>query len=337
MLTLYTSHNELNNRIVRNIIALCKTTSDVSKADYLLLPFGYENALESELFWTSKFGLNREIVLQNAQIAEDYDQLSVNTGKALVVFYYSDSTHDLLLRNAIVFRVSGRKSLNGQRVYGMPAFLDFLPGNESITIRSKQTKPRVSFRGQAAPRKLSYRTIIRYEAYRLTRRLGLNLNIRLYWLPAYLLRRQALMMLEKQSNLIDVDVKIIANPGDQDYANRSNYIQSIQDHDYILCVAGWGNFSYRFYETMRDARIPVFINTDCLMPCEDKIDYKSLLVWVEEMEVNKLVDRIIGFHNRLSTEEFQQRQWQMREVYLRYFTYEGFAQYVIGKLLAIAN
>ena len=44
------------------------------------------------------------------------------------------------------------------------------------------------------------------------------------------------------------------------------YYNNILESDYVLCVRGAGNFSVRLYETLMMGKIPVFVNTDCLLP-----------------------------------------------------------------------
>ena len=84
----------------------------------------------------------------------------------------------------------------------------------------------------------------------------------------------------------------------------------------MLCARGRGNFSYRLYETLCSGRIPVFIDTDCVLPFEDVIDWRSLCVWVPEAEVDQVAERVADFHARLSPVELPELQVAVRQALL---------------------
>jgi hypothetical protein len=93
------------------------------------------------------------------------------------------------------------------------------------------------------------------------------------------------------------------------------YYNNILNSDYILCVRGAGNFSVRFYETLMMGKIPIFVNTDCLIPFEDKIKWKKHVVWVEWHERHKIVQKVIDFHQALSPNEFVNLQLENRQLW----------------------
>ena len=88
---------------------------------------------------------------------------------------------------------------------------------------------------------------------------------------------------------------------------RNEFIQNIEENDYILCARGGGNFSFRFYETLCSGRIPLFINTDCVLPFENKIDWKKYVVWVEEEDIGHIDAILRSFHECLDDREYQLR------------------------------
>jgi hypothetical protein len=96
-----------------------------------------------------------------------------------------------------------------------------------------------------------------------------------------------------------------------------------------LAVAGHGNYSYRLYEIMREGRIPVFVNTDCSMPCTEKVDWKKLVLWVEENEVKFIAEKIADFHQSIEPYDFVVWQESIRKAYFAYFTVNGFSDYII--------
>ena len=74
-----------------------------------------------------------------------------------------------------------------------------------------------------------------------------------------------------------------------------------------MCQRG-GNFSYRFYETLSCGRIPVFVDTDCVLPADDLVDWQKICVWVDESELDEISDRVAGFHSALSPSDFTEMQ-----------------------------
>lgn len=93
------------------------------------------------------------------------------------------------------------------------------------------------------------------------------------------------------------------------------YYNNIKNSDYILCVRGGGNFSVRLYETLMMGRIPIFVNTDCLLPFEDQIDWKQHVVWVEWKDRKNIADAVFRFHNNLSEQDFINLQFANRKLW----------------------
>ena len=93
------------------------------------------------------------------------------------------------------------------------------------------------------------------------------------------------------------------------------FYRNMMDSDYIICVRGGGNFSVRFYETLAMARIPVFVNTDCLLPLEDKVDWKKHLVWIESNSIKSVEEHITDFHNSHTPASFKALQMANRRLW----------------------
>jgi hypothetical protein len=73
----------------------------------------------------------------------------------------------------------------------------------------------------------------------------------------------------------------------------------------------------RFYETLAMGRIPVFVNTDCLLPLEDEIDWKKNCVWVEFEGRKQIAKKIIAFHKSHTKESLFQLMQENREIWER--------------------
>ncbi len=110
----------------------------------------------------------------------------------------------------------------------------------------------------------------------------------------------------------------------QDRAQTTlEYYNNILNSDYILCLRGGGNFSVRFYETLLMGKIPIFVNTDCLLPFEDKINWKEHVVWVEWTERHEIIKKVINFHQALSPDEFVNLQFRNRQLWKERLSIEG--------------
>lgn len=106
------------------------------------------------------------------------------------------------------------------------------------------------------------------------------------------------------------------------------YYENMLASDYILCVRGGGNFSVRLYETLMMGRIPVFVNTDCLLPMAEWVNWQDHVVWVEWSERHRLAERILEFHRQLSPDQFLELQIRNRKFWLEKLTLRGVFEYL---------
>lgn len=93
------------------------------------------------------------------------------------------------------------------------------------------------------------------------------------------------------------------------------YYNNIANSDYIVCVRGAGNFSVRFYETLMMGKIPIFVNTDCLLPFDEQISWKQHVVWIEWKDRKKCAQIVSDFHQSISPDDFVQLQLNNRNLW----------------------
>ena len=105
---------------------------------------------------------------------------------------------------------------------------------------------------------------------------------------------------------------------------RREYVDNMVASDYVVCVRGAGNFSYRLYETLSCGRIPVFVDTDCVLPYEFLVDWRDYMVWIDERDVARAGEHVREFHERLSESEFRELQQAVRRLWEAYLAPEGF-------------
>lgn len=117
------------------------------------------------------------------------------------------------------------------------------------------------------------------------------------------------------------------NPQHSLAAPRKAFLENLFACPYGLALRGKGNHSVRFYEILAAGRIPAFINTDCVLPFEEEIDWKRLFPWIEHDDIPSIGDRILEFHNSIESEEFKVRQaalrslWESRLTAVPYFSH----------------
>jgi hypothetical protein len=118
---------------------------------------------------------------------------------------------------------------------------------------------------------------------------------------------------------------------------RAQFLENLLGNDYTLCIRGAGNFSYRFYETLAAGRIPLFINTRCVLPLEDEIDWRTHCVWVEESELPRAGEILRQFHERITPEQFLDLQRRNRQLWQEKLSALGFYRHFLRGLIPSAG
>jgi hypothetical protein len=257
-------------------------------------------------------------------------------GKPLAVFFWTDSNERVPL-DAVVFRTSVERSRRLPTEFVQPVWSeDFLERylDGRIAVRRRRPRPRVGFCGKLSdpvtrPRSLGGRAR-RFAGDR--RRAALR---RLGRLPdGHRARTRAVRALARDARIdanfvVRDDFWAGAIPGgvpDAAALNRvrREYVRNMVESDYVLCARGDGNFSYRLYETLSCGRIPVFVDTDCVLPLESAIRWRDHCVWVDERELDRIGEIVSEFHERLSDDEFEDLQRACRRLWETHLSPEGF-------------
>jgi hypothetical protein len=281
--------------------------------------------------WESTIGSPERLARARA-----FGQLARDAGKPTVVFFWSDRDDPVSLE-AVVFRTSLYRSRRRQNEFAQPAWSeDFLArylGGE-FRVRPKLTVPTVGFCGFAppdppAPRGLRGR--VRRSAGDRKRALQRRFHM---LSPGHEPRRQALRALATSAGLhtnfiVRGEFMGGAIPhGQPDVRElrrvRQEYVANMVASDYVLCVRGAGNFSYRLYETLSCGRIPVFVDTDCVLPLDFAVDWREYCVWIDQTEIGQIGDRVAEFHEGLSDTDFADLQRECRRFWETHISPEGF-------------
>lgn len=268
----------------------------------------------------------------------------VNEMKSLNKKVYSFTTGDFgvkipELTNLIVLRQSGDRSKLPNHHIGMPSFIvDPLKKQfktEEVYYNETSIKPSIGFCGQTNSSvqntlKEIFRTNFRNLKYyfRLSKELPQKTQ------STSKLRSKVLEAI-KESNLLEDNFiernKYRAGASTSQLREKTTqeFYNNIKETDYTVCVRGAGNFSVRFYETLAMGRIPIFINTDCILPLADKIDWKKHVVWLEENEISKIEEKVIEFHQQFTFKEIKDIQKSNRKLWEEQLTLGGFFKQIL--------
>jgi len=295
--------------------------SDPSNADYILIPHNF-----------SAVAHRKGYIKQQSLLAHKY-------AKKLIIFWHGDSDASIHIPNAIVFRTSQYGYTQNVNEVMMPAYAEDLSYGE-IQVRAKHSgKPIIGFCGWADYKNTKNRlgTLIKnsvINALRLCGNQKIGAKRKGIWF-----RMQAIKILQKsdvvQPHFIirssySGHIKTIKTDVEQ---TRKDYVHNMMDSDYALIVKGDGNYSYRFYEALSLGRIPVLLDTDCILPLEDRIDYDSFVLRVDYKNMAHL-DAIIAQHYRsLSNKDFQNMQKMARDAYQQYLSVQSYFRFITEHIL----
>ena len=108
---------------------------------------------------------------------------------------------------------------------------------------------------------------------------------------------------------------------------KKNFHEILQRNIFSFCPRGRGNYSIRFYETLREGRIPVMVDTDQVLPCEDIIDWDDTIIFAKTTD--EAIEKMHDWVENRDLIEVQKRCREVWETYLHFPTYlELFPRYV---------
>jgi hypothetical protein len=309
-----------------------ETVETLTSADVCVLPFVWD------------------YYLRNGGVAEarKLGEVAKAAGKDIIVWNGGDREGIVPITNAIQFNHGPNCSLARvpRKAFAFPQFKPdwmqtYCDGN--ARLRPWQPKPVVGFCGWAAWSRLKLLTRMGVSVWRTCQhRLGWSDYVPGPLRSPLLLRGDVLRSLSQddriESNFILRDEYrggIKGGAIDETFSPaRLEFINNILDTDYTVCVRGIGNFSARFYETLCLGRIPIFVNTDCILPYDFTLNWRDYCVWVEEDQLGQLPEFLLEFHQRHSGDAFIELQKACRTVWAERLCSEGFYKHFREHLLA---
>lgn len=264
------------------------------------------------------------------------------------VLSYISGDEGVTVRSAFddvfVVRPSGQLSRRRPRQFAQPVFFDDplkrYPAQASgLVTAAVSARPTVGFCGQASVSAARAATdIVRTACRNLLYRIGLRREEPQPLFSSALLRARAMKVLA-ESPL--VETRFIpraqyrggaASPEAREATTREFY-QNIAQSDYTLCVRGGGNFSKRFYETLAMGRIPVMIDTDCLLPFEPELDWAKFIVRVPRQRLHSLPKAVADHFAGLGNSALVELKSACRRLWEEELTFGGFHRHLIRIIL----
>ena len=107
-----------------------------------------------------------------------------------------------------------------------------------------------------------------------------------------------------------------------------DFDDNLRSAAYALCVRGTGNFSARFYEALSFGRIPLFVDTECVLPFEDEIDWRQRCVWVDQPEIGRIGDVLVAAHEAGDPDGLRSAD-SLRRLWEEWLTQDGFFRHFV--------
>lgn len=290
---------------------------NIADADYVLMPYHYDRLKQA----------NPERL---AMIVED----ARKAGKPLLIDGAGDLEFPIPVPNSVLMRVSRYQYDVAENEITVPFPTEDLLvryKGGTFTQRNKSEIPSVGFTGWAAQSgKAKLKTFLK----------ELPVTLRALIDPkrgaehkGILFRARALKALDASGR---VEARFTSRSTYSGHVNtmsgpatdiRTQFVDALEDCDYALCVRGDANASVRFYEALSLGRIPLFLDTACVLPLEDLINYRDFCVFVDWKDTDRIADILANFHAQLSPERFGYMQQRAREIYETYLRTDSFSKY----------
>jgi len=288
------------------------------EADFFLLPYNY-------------------LSIKDQAYIDSFIAQAEKYKKRIIIFAYGDREDEIKIKNTIIFRCAGyryQKPRDNEIIMPTQIYAGDILEESLFCVREKREIPTVSFCGWAGFNSVRQRLKYFSKIISLDVKKYIFFNKHtevhkqgMYW------RKKAIKALKKSPRIkisfvirnfysankytIQGDPKVL----------RKEYIENMQNSDFVLAPRGDGNYSVRFYEALALGRIPVLVDTDCVLPLEGVVDYKKFVVFVPYTDIKNTDKYIREFWDKLTNEEFHAVQKLARNTFMNYLKFDAFLKY----------
>jgi len=301
------------------------------QADAAILPFD-----GSEILHPKKPHSATEL----RRVAQSFVDLARSTGLTTIVVVHSDSSQHLeLCGDVLVLRTSLDRRTCGRNEFALVATHEDIVSTHlrgEIPPREYTSIPIVSFCGhvasysQSLPHRLKRRLVSALRQFGIVRQ-----DIDGMWL-----RRRSMQLLEASDQVTTSFVTrheyfggaVTDTPART--SARREYVDNILMSDYVLCVRGYGNYSFRFFEAMSLGRTPLLVDTECVLPYDFLHNYSDLIIIVPDSKLSQIGDRVREFHARFAAGGYEAHQHRIRRFWEEWLSPKGYFSNLLVLLTA---
>lgn len=299
----------------------------VDECDVLILPLSINHFLET--------GKN--------DIVDFFKKQSKENNKILWVYSSGDLGLTLKEDRIYVFRLADFKSRASKWTIIMPVFINDPYGSiyqEKIAFLPKTAKPIIGYVGHAKGGFIKLATAVlvflkeNFDIFRKKIvsdycRFYLSSHVRLKYLKLI----QDCEAIESQFIFRDKYRAGVKTKEDR-IKTTLDFFDNIKNSHYVFCMRGGGNFSVRFYETLAMGRIPLFIDTDCILPLNALIDWNNYCVIVNDDEISTMNQKLLHFHSSQDDKQFVALQKNNRILWEDYLTRANYFSHIHDLFIA---
>lgn len=280
---------------------IIKTVAYASDADACLYPYAYN------------------VALRHKEHFESFMKVAVASRKPIIVAALGDQSVAVDPRVAIVLRTSGYQSELSPRDIMVPPMVADIGTLYGVLPRRKEDIPVVGFCGYAGFEKITDHA--RFLLKDGLAGLGALFSSRVAVRRQGISYRQRSMRTLARSRL--VRTAFVTRPffsgsaktiGMDPHIARREYVENMQQSDFVLAPKGDGNYSLRFFEALSLGRIPILIDTDVSLPGGDEW-YKDVCVRVLWRDISQLPMKVSTWFHSLSDDEYVRRQEVARSLF----------------------
>ena len=296
--------------------------SVLDQADFVAVPFDY--------FFVEQY-------------APDYltkvYALAEGAGKKVLLFDYSDYVDRTpqLPVHAVLFRVSVYRHHRQKNEIVMPYFVEDLGSRYAIGPKKKENTLVVGYCGQTrfGSRFKKLKAIIKRAVQSLILYARRDVNPRahergIFW------RARAIRFLSKsgiESRIIERSFYSMHRSGvSRDPKDlRREYVENLRECDLALCVRGDANASQRFYEALSASRVPLFLDTDCVLPLEEIIPYDDFILRIPSGDIAQISRHVRAWEGSHRPSTFEERENRVREIFEQYLRLDRYFSVVFDR------
>ena len=255
------------------------------------------------------------------------------------IWIYSGGDFGISLNDELIynFRLGGFKSKLNNRTIIMPSFISDpyeLNIKNSFKVLNKEDLPKIGFVGHAKGGFVKFiKEGLGYFLINIKRILRFEYSDYQAFYPSSLKRAKYLKLLQNDTKILSDFIlrdkyRAGINQEEAKADTTKEFFENIYNNPYTFCLRGGGNFSVRFYETLAVGRIPVLLDTDCLLPLDNMIEWNKHAFVISERNDNSLSDKLRNLHSKLSPQDFETMQVGNRKLWENYLTRHAFFKHI---------